>query len=273
MSAVFQDLDTADVDRSGTLSCGDGHVRARGQQVTGGPGRPPTRSMVVRAGLAIVALLVLAACGSPLYTRHIHTSSTPRPPAFDPGLLAREPVAILGVVAPGALQGLSPTLSHALARALGEVSPTINAIPTPDVLTALNYRGLAGEYGDLLAGFARSGILERDGLRRVGVALGARHVLLPGIAALDQTLFDKFELGGIKLVRSRVIVLRVWLALWDTDSGRLVWESSGEGTFASQIVDAGRVVPLDELAQMLWLVMIEDDLLTGRTRARRFWSG
>jgi hypothetical protein len=228
--------------------------------------------MMFRAGPVVLALLALAACGSPLYTRDIHTSATPRPPAFDPGVLARERVATLGVVAPAALQGYGGTIAHALARALAEVAPSIDAIPAPDVLNAVNDRGLADEYGDLFAGYARSGILERDRLRRVGAAVGARHVLVPGIAALDQALIDKFELGGIKLVRSRVMVLRLWLALWDTERGSLVWESSGEATAASQILDAGRVVPLDELAQALWLVMIKEDLLSGRTRSRRFGS-
>ena len=59
--------------------------------------------MVRHASSAIVSLLLLAACGSPLYTRDVHLSATPRPPTFDPGVLARERVATLGVVAPGAL--------------------------------------------------------------------------------------------------------------------------------------------------------------------------
>ena len=42
--------------------------------------------------------------------------------------------------------------------------------------------GLATEHGDLLAGFARDGILDRQRLRRIGLGLGSQYVLLPGLA-------------------------------------------------------------------------------------------
>ena len=84
------------------------------------------------------------------------------------GALTGEPVATLGVVAPANLQGLSPTLSLALAAALAEVSPPIREIPTFETVNRLTDQGLAADYADLLTGFARNGVLERQRLRRIG---------------------------------------------------------------------------------------------------------
>jgi hypothetical protein len=42
-------------------------------------------------------------------------------------------------------------------------------------------------------------------------------------------VIDKFELAGIKLVTNRVITLRLWLQLWETQTGQILWESAGEG--------------------------------------------
>ena len=202
-----------------------------------------------------------------------HTTSTPRPQSFDVAELAREPVATyLGLLTPAGLQGFSSSLSHALILALSEASPPIRGIASHETANVLNEQGLATKYADLLSGFVRSGILERARLRRIGSALGSRYVLLPGLTEFNQVLLDKFEAFGVKLVKNRVTTLRLWLQLWDARTGQILWESAGEATVASEILRPERAIPLDEIAQKLWLRMIQDDLLGGRTRSRFFFS-
>jgi hypothetical protein len=208
-----------------------------------------------------LALVVPSGCISPLYTWDTHTASITRP--LDVSALAREPVATLGVVAPGGLQGFTPMLAQALTRVLGETSMRMRATAPSDVMSALNERGLTAEYADLLAGFGRTGILERERMGRIASALNCRYLLLPGLTGVDHTLLDKFEFWGFKFVRSRVIVLRLWLQLWDAQTGRIVRESAGEITAAGTIANEGRTLPVDELAQKLWRRMIEEELLAG----------
>ena len=40
-----------------------------------------------------------------------------------------------------------------------------------------------------------------------------------------------------------------------------MWESAGEVAAVSELLVAGRVTPLDALAQKLWLRMVQEDLL------------
>ena len=68
-----------------------------------------------------------AGCSPPFYLSDDHVTSTPRPPSVDMAVLACEPVAALGIVAPSGIQGLSPTVSHALTIALAQGSPPIRA--------------------------------------------------------------------------------------------------------------------------------------------------
>jgi hypothetical protein len=215
----------------------------------------------------IKAILVLAAafltsCSTPFHTWVVHTTSTPRSPSLDTAALAREPVATLGLAAPAALQGFSPALSRALSQALLQMSPPIRAIPTYETLNRLNEQGLAVEYGDLVSGFARSGILERERLRRIGEALGSPYVLQPGLAQFDQAVADKFEFAGFKAVKTRLMTLRLWLQLWDTRTGQILWESSGEVTVAAQLLTKeSAAVSLEDVAQRLWSRIIQDGLL------------
>jgi hypothetical protein len=221
--------------------------------------------------LAFTAALLAAGC-DPVYLSDTYATSTPRPASFDVGVLAGEPVATLGPVAPANLQGFSPTLSLALATALAEVSPPIREISTFETVNRLTDQGLAAEYADLLSGFARSGIMERQRLRRIGSGLGARYVMLPGLAQLDETVIDKFEAAGLKLLRNRVTTLRLWLQLWDVQSGHIVWGSAGEVTVSTVLLSPKQAVPLEETVQKLFFDMIQDGLLRGKTKTQYYFD-
>src|SRR5580693_5310264 len=189
--------------------------------------------------LAFTAALLASACG-PVYLSDTNASATPRPASFDTGALASEPVATLGLVAPANLQGFSPTVSLALATALAEVSPPIRGISSFETVNQLTDQGLSAEYADLLSGFVRTGILERQRLRLIGSGLGARYAMLPGLAQHDETVIDKFEAAGLKLLRNRVTTLRMWLQLWDKQSGHILWQSAGEVTVSTVLLSPSR---------------------------------
>jgi hypothetical protein len=209
---------------------------------------------------------------TPLYLSDTHTTSTPRSQSFDVAQLAHEQVATLGLIAPAALQGFSATLSYALIGALSEASPPVRGIPDQETVNMLNRQALAAGYADLISGFARSGILEHERLQRIGSALGSRYVLLPGLAEYSQVIVDRFDFSGFKLIQNRVTTLRVWLQLWDTRMGQILWQSSGEIIAATRLLRPERTVPLDEIARKLWLRMIQDGLLAGKTSSEVFTS-
>src|SRR5215831_14531208 len=72
--------------------------------------------------------VLLGSC-TPIYLWETHTTSTPRSQSFDAAQVAREPVAVFGLIAPAGLQGFSATLSYALVAALSDASPPVRGIP------------------------------------------------------------------------------------------------------------------------------------------------
>lgn len=221
--------------------------------------------------ILMFAAALFAGC-TPLYLSDTHTTSTPRSQLFDVAELAREPVATLGLLAPAGLQGLNPPLSHALNAALSEASPPIRGIAAHQTVNMLNEQGLAAEYGTLIAGYGRGGILERKPLQRIGSALSSRYVLLPGLAEFNQVIIDRLSIYGWNFIQSRVTTMRLWLQLWDTQTGKILWESAGEVTVATKLLRSEQTVPLDGIAQKLWLRMIQDNLLEGKSGSRFFFS-
>jgi hypothetical protein len=114
-------------------------------------------------------MALLSGC-TPVYLWDTHTTATPRPQSFD----VATPVATLGIRAPASLQGFSPFLSRALIAAISEASPPIRGIPAHETMSVINGQGLAEEYADLISGFVRSSILERERLQRIGTWLTLR---------------------------------------------------------------------------------------------------
>jgi len=89
-------------------------------------------------------------------------------------------------------------------------------------------------------------------------------VLLPGLAQFDAEILDKYEAAGLKLLRNRVTTLRLWLQLWDSRTGHLVWESSGEVTTATVFLSPRQTVALEQTAKKLLVRMIQDGLLDSK---------
>jgi hypothetical protein len=211
-------------------------------------------------------LMLPAGCGSP-YLFDTYATSTQKPASFNTSDLTRMPVVVLAFEAPGNLQGFSPTLSHALSGALAKVTPPIREISKIETLNRLTDKGLATEYADLRAGFARNGILDRRRLQQIGVGLGSQYVLLPGLAQFGEEILDRFEAGGLKLLRNRVTTLRLWLQLWDSQTGHIVWESSGEITTSAVFLSPRQTIALEQTAKTLLVRMIQDGLLESKTES------
>jgi hypothetical protein len=217
--------------------------------------------------IILLAVVLLVGC-TPIYTWDTNTTSTARPLSFDIGELSHQPVATIGLIAPGGVASYSTSLSQALVAALARASPPIHGIPAHEIANALNDQGFATEYADLLSGFARSGIMERERLQRIGLALGVRYLLVPGLTEFHHVILDRFEISGLKLSRTRVMVLRLWLQLWDMRTGHILWESAGEIATASDVVKQDRLVPVVEFSELLWRRMIQQDLLEGGSGSR-----
>jgi hypothetical protein len=212
------------------------------------------------AAVAVTSLTLSAGCSGPFHTADDHVTSAQRAQALDGQALTCEPVTTLGVVAPAGIQGLTPTIASALTTALSKTEPRIRAVPMPETVNRLADNDLTGDYGELLAGLGRTGILERERLKRIGAALGSRYVMQPGLAEYSQGVFDKFEFAGFKIVRIRTATLRLWLQIWEAPTGHLLWETTGELTSAAPIAREEAAVSLDDMAQALWAKILKTEL-------------
>ncbi len=213
------------------------------------------------AGLAIplvaAALLSSAACVSPLKQWGAETSLVAKAPSFMPSALENERIAVLNAVVGFTLEGFSHQVSRSLGAALEQSKHPIKVVSAQETLSLINEAGLAAEYQDMVSGYVRTGILHRPILEKVGRAVGTSYVLQPSLATFSQSTSGRFTFLGLRLIQTRISILRLTVQLWDTRTGRILWESSGEATLAGEDVREFRI-PFEEIAQHLWERMLRD---------------
>ena len=159
------------------------------------------------------------------------------------------------------LEGYAHQVSRSLANALNQSPVPVKSLTVHDALNRINREGLSGEYAGMVSDYVRTGILDRVGLEKIGRALHVAYVFQPSLASFSQSMSSRFSFLGLRLLQTRVTSLRLTLQLWDTKTGEIVWESSGEATLAGEDVREFRI-PFEEIARRLWSHML-GDLFTG----------
>ncbi|MBI4401555.1 MAG: hypothetical protein HY581_07980 [Nitrospirae bacterium] len=202
-------------------------------------------------------MLLMTACAGPLKQWGDETSLVSKAPSFEPSVLTREQAAVLNAVVGFGLEGYSQQVSRSLSDVLTRNQLSIKAISAQETLSRLNREGLATECATMVSEYVRSGILNRAVLEKVGKALNVAYVFQPSMAAFSQSMSSRFSLFGLRLFQTRISMLRLSVQLWDTRSGEIVWEASGEATLAGEDVREFRI-PFEEIARRLWRRILED---------------
>ncbi len=211
--------------------------------------RHPTFALL--QGVLLFLLLFLSGCLSAFTQWGDEVSLVSGAPSFSAENLKGEKVAILSAVVGFGLEGYSLQVSRTLSSALSSEEQTFDFIPIQAALSEINQHGLAGDYSQMISEYRQSGILNKDILGKLGHVLHARYVIQPSMAAFNQFTSGRLSVLGLRLFHTRISTLRLSAQIWDTGTGALVWEASGEGTIATEDVREFRI-PFEAIGQRLW---------------------
>ncbi len=209
-------------------------------------------SRLLALSIVVVTAQLLHGCAGALKQWGAEISLVSQAADFDPAQLRAQSVGVLHAVVGFGLEGYSLQVSRSLSKTAASVLPHVRLVPPHTALSLINAQeGLARQYAQMIVGYGQSGILDRETLQRVGAALEAKYVLLPGMATFQQSISGRFSFFGFRLLQTRISILRLTVQLWDTQAGRIAWESSGEATLAGEDVREFRI-PFEEIADHLW---------------------
>lgn len=209
------------------------------------------------AATGMILLAALAGCAGPLKQWGAETSLKSRAPDFDTTRLQQAKSAVLSAAVSFGFEGYAHQVARSLFKAL-TLDPLQLSVLSPQMaLSRINKADLTTDYSTMMATYLQSGILNRGTLARIGDALQSPYVFLPTMAWFDQLMVERFNFLGLRILQTRVSILRLSLEIWDTRTGEIAWEASGEATLAGEDIREYRI-PFEEIAEHLWATLLAD---------------
>ncbi|HHH44223.1 MAG TPA: hypothetical protein ENK49_08800 [Gammaproteobacteria bacterium] len=180
------------------------------------------------AALAAITLFLSAGCA----TDQVHSSVQ-----FDAISLAADDLETwgLGFITPSTVTGQEQdvqNLAFVFARVLEKERPDIHVVSLPEALSSVNRAGLADEYKQMYVDYSDTGIFKKDALHRVGEVIGARYLAQLKLSSFNQNSRGRFSFLGLRLMQTKAANIRLFLQIWDSDSGAIVWEGAEEMNYA-----------------------------------------
>jgi hypothetical protein len=181
--------------------------------------------------LMVLALaLSLAGCGGVL--RQVQDRMAYTDISMGDDDLERYGVGFLTPAAATTREADKQALALAFAKKLEEMRPGIRVVPMPAILSAVNAADLDQEYKQMYRDYLETGILDGAVLNRIGLAGGVRYLVQLNLAAFDQQTRSRFSLFGLRLVETKQANMRVFVQIWDSQTGAVAWEGGGELNYA-----------------------------------------
>lgn len=194
------------------------------------------RSMTIAGTSLLFALL--PACSS---TRQIHSTPEHQTINLNAGDLEKHGLAFLTPSTVTTQEEDKQALAFVFAEALHKKRPDIRFKALAETIAAVNRAELAEDYRDMYHDYRNTGIFERDVMARIASAVGTRYLAQIKLGALKQDARGRFGLLGLSVFNTQYANVRVFLQIWDSTDGSIVWEGINEVSYAED-TGAERVI-------------------------------
>ena len=147
-------------------------------------------------------------------------------------------------------------VSDIIEKAFQKEKPKINIISSRETINSINTADLTDIYSKMLDYYDTTGILKKDYLWKVGDALKVRHIIQPKLLSFTESVSSRFSFFGLSIVSTRETTVKISLQLWDTVTGNVIWEGSGQATVAIESMRA-KPVTFEEVAEAASLSVVK----------------
>lgn len=141
----------------------------------------------------------------------------------------------IGFLTPAAATGREAdkqALAHAFAEQLKRSRPGVTVAPLPAILSAVNAADLDQQYKRMYRDYLETGILEGSVLRRIGAEGKVGYLVQLSLADFQQQGRSRFSFLGLRLFDTKQANLRVFMQIWNSQTGAVAWEGSAELNYA-----------------------------------------
>ncbi|VAX05692.1 hypothetical protein MNBD_GAMMA25-1093 [hydrothermal vent metagenome] len=205
---------------------------------------------VVMTGWGRVVLILfipvwLAACttGPTMHTSLQHSSIN-----LNPGDLQHGGIAF---ITPSSITGREEdrqSLALSFVSVLISEHKDIRVVTLAETLSAINRANMTAEYNDMFNEYQETGIFQQHTLRKIGEVTGVRYLAQLKLAGFYQQSAGRFGVLGLRLVETKRTNLRVFLQIWDSQEGSIVWEGLEELTLSTDTFSE-KIISFNDIAR------------------------
>jgi hypothetical protein len=211
----------------------------------------PVHGWRMLAGMAAIGLALLSSgCATDRIrssTEQVHSST--HAPAL--GLTGKDLQAGVAFITPSSITGQEEdrqTLALAFAEKMRLSRPDLRCVTLAETLSAINRAGLTTEYKRMFEDSRLTGMFERETLQKVARATGVRYLAQLKLGAFRQESKGRWGMLGLRMLETKTAAIRLFLQIWDSQDGAVVWEGSQELTLAYESL-AEEAVTLQRAAE------------------------
>lgn len=119
-------------------------------------------------------------------------------------------------------------LALAFAEKLRILRPDLRCVTLTETLSAINRAGLTTEYKRMFEDSRLTEIFDRETLQKVARVTGVRYLAQLKLAGFRQDSKSRWGMLGLRLLETKTAAIRLFLQIWDSQDGAVVWEGSQE---------------------------------------------
>lgn len=178
--------------------------------------------------LAVLSLLAVFALSGCARLNQIQADIQHEGGGLTPDDLARDGLIFITPTAPTGQEADRQSVAFLFARVVKAERPEIPVTTLAQTVSAINREDLGSAYRGMYQDYQATGVLPRDVLGLIGDATGGRFVVMIELSSFYQTNRGRFSLLGIRFVETKIANMRMFLQIWDSLDGSVVWEASEE---------------------------------------------
>lgn len=188
---------------------------------------PSRHSLLVTAFLAAVA-----ACSGCTTGPYIHTTVHRSVIDLAPGALEHDGLAFITPTVVWGKEEDKQVVALTFAEVMHAERPRIRVVTLPETLGLVNSDDFTDRYKKMYDDYLQTGILKRDVIGEIGRLTGARYLAQVKLAGFGQESVSRFGILGLRVMETKRANIRLFLQIWDCNTGRVAWEGVLETNYA-----------------------------------------
>jgi len=120
-----------------------------------------------------------------------------------------------------------------LADTLVELRKEIPIVPPDQTISLINEKNMTKIYSSLMKEYRETGILKKGPSAKIAGLTKSRYLMLPVLVEHETHRDTRLSFFGLKVAETRETDLRLFLQIWDSTTGELVWQGTGSATIAT----------------------------------------